>query len=99
MNWRPVTHIVSFWPLGGLGAVNDADSTALALASEFGGFTMPGSLMNVTVAMITRISAALSVSVSSRRVLPWIWRATGFLLALNFQTEYMMKPSTARKTI
>ena len=99
MNWRPVTQIVSFWPLGGLGAVSEADRTALALASEFGGFTIPGSLMNVTVAMITRISAALSVRVSSRRVLPWIWRATGFLLALNFQTEYRMKPSTARKTI
>ncbi len=43
--------------------------------------------MNVTVAMITRITTAVAVRVSSRRVLPWICRATGFLLARNFQTE------------
>ena len=39
MYWRPWTQIVSFLPLGGVGSVNDADSTSPS-AFEFGGLMM-----------------------------------------------------------
>ncbi len=77
---------VSFLPFGGVGALTEADSTS-PLASELGGLTMLGSLMNVTTVSTTRISAAATVQPISRRVLPWIWAATGLFLARKRQTE------------
>ena len=86
MYWRPWTQIVSSCRWAGSARSTEADSTS-PLALEFGGLTMLGSLMNVTTVSTTRISAAATVQPISRRVLPWIWAATGFFLARNLKSE------------
>ncbi len=85
MYWRPVTQMVSFLPLGGVGSVVDANWRPLG--PLFGGFWIEPSFEKVTAASTTRISAAPTVQVISRRVLPWIWAATRPLLARNLMTE------------
>jgi hypothetical protein len=78
--------MVIFLPFGGVGVLREADSTS-PLASELGGLMMLGNLMKVTTVSTTRISAAATVQPISRRVLPWIWAATGLRLARKRHTE------------
>ncbi len=82
MYWRPWMQIMSFWPLGGVGRVSEAERTN-PLALEFGGLTMLGSLTKVTTVSTTRISAAATVQLISSRVLPCTWAATAPRLARN----------------
>src|SRR5579884_3119141 len=97
MYCRPWTQIVSFLPLGGLGWVTEADRK-FPVAVELGGLMMLGSFTKVTTVNTTRIRAAPTVQPISRRVLPWIWAATGLRLARNLNTEYRSAPSTPTKT-
>src|SRR5947209_17916193 len=96
MNCRPCTQMISFLPLGGLGAVVEADRNAAGF--ELGGLMIDGSLTKVTTVRTTRIRAAAIVHPISRRVLPWIWAATAPRLARNLNTEYASAPSTITNT-
>ena len=96
--------MLSFAPFGTAGwsveASSVADATWLPLASmsEAGGFLIPGSLMNVTTVMNTRITAAPTVQPISSRVLPWIWAATWPRRALNLIMNQISVPSTPMNT-
>ena len=72
-------------PLGGRRRLVSA--SCRPSADDSGGLRMSSSLMNVSVARITRITAAPTVQPISSRVLPRIWAATAPLRALNFTRE------------
>ena len=77
----------------------EATLAPLASMSDAGGFLIPGSLMNVTIVMNTRITAAPTVQPISSRVLPWIWAATRPRRALKRIRNHSSAPSTPKKTI
>ena len=91
-------------PRGGAGWSVEANIAAAATGlpwasmSDAAGSLIPGSLMNVTAVMNTRITAAPIVQPTSSRVLPWIWAATRPRRALNLSVNQISRPSTPTNT-